>query len=247
MNNPCLEVVTTELDNAGVQYRVEMGGKHIRVQYGLAYEHLHVVSATPSDWRAPLNERASIRRALREQGFVSDAIELVAEDHLVRLVDGEATCTSLDIAERFSKIHRDVIRAIENTIENLDPDFNMRNFAQIEYQDQKGRKYKAYRLTRNGFSLIAMGFTGAAALEWKVKYIAAFDAMEGELRKISSIDHSGEIQSLRLDFEALTSLVLETVGNLASDQNLMAAPKQKRQFIRPSLLRHEKRLRRAIV
>lgn len=46
------------------------------------------------------------------------------------------------------------------------------------YETERGRGYKEYLMNRDGFTLLAMGFTGKAALEWKLKYIDAFDRME---------------------------------------------------------------------
>ncbi|CDC47152.1 putative uncharacterized protein [Clostridium sp. CAG:58] len=57
-------------------------------------------------------------------------------------------------------------------------------FIGSEYVGENGRKYKEYLVTRDGFSLLAMGFTGEKALKWKLKYIEAFNAMESELKRI---------------------------------------------------------------
>lgn len=54
-------------------------------------------------------------------------------------------------------------------------------FIQSEYADKYGRMQKEYLMTRDGFSLLVMGFTGNKALEWKLKYIEAFNHMEAEL------------------------------------------------------------------
>jgi Rha family phage regulatory protein len=91
-------------------------------------------------------------------------------------VDGQATTTSNDIAVHFNKRHADVIRAIEN-IESP-KEFNERNFALVEFVDAKGEQRPAYRITRDGFTLLAMGFTGKRALA----YIEAFNKMEAALR-----------------------------------------------------------------
>jgi Phage regulatory protein Rha (Phage_pRha) len=55
------------------------------------------------------------------------------------------------------------LRAIDNTLKDLaNEQFTERNFAPSEYTDTKGRRLRAYDLTRDGFSLIVMGFTGGA-------------------------------------------------------------------------------------
>jgi len=96
----------------------------------------------------------------------------------VKLVDGHATTTSTAVAEFFGKRHDDVLKRIRETIADAPDDFNARNFAAVEYTDGKGEKRPSYQLTRDGFVLLAMGFTGKAALAWKIKYIEAFNKLE---------------------------------------------------------------------
>lgn len=85
----------------------------------------------------------------------------------------EATISSLKVAERFGKNHRDVLRAIQNL--GCPTEFTERNFALSEYTDSTGRKLPSYDITRDGFALLAMGFTGPEAMKWKVAYIDAFN------------------------------------------------------------------------
>lgn len=99
----------------------------------------------------------------------------------VELKDGKAVTTSLKIAEVFGKRHADVIRAIES-VETPD-DFRQRNFALAEYSDTQGKPRPMYIVTRDGFTLLAMGFTGKAAMQFKVAYIEAFNAMERTIRE----------------------------------------------------------------
>lgn len=99
-------------------------------------------------------------------------------EELVFLRNEQALTDSLTVAEMFQKRHKDVIRAIENKIEN-DPTQNCaRCFHKSKYKDNKGEWRKKYLMNRDGFVFIAMGFTGKEADEWKWKYIHAFDAME---------------------------------------------------------------------
>jgi len=103
---------------------------------------------------------------------------------LVELDHGEVWTTSLLIGEKFDKRHADVLRAIEQ--KQCSTEFRQRNFASAEYLDEQGKPRRMYRLTRDGFSLIAMGLTGASAIEWQEKFINAFGQMERELRRIAS-------------------------------------------------------------
>lgn len=88
--------------------------------------------------------------------------------------------TSKKIAEVFEKRHDHVLRDIESLAGGI-PNFG-ETFQKTTYiHEQNGQEYPMYYITRDGFSLLAMGFTGQKALEWKVKYIEAFNYMEQQL------------------------------------------------------------------
>ena len=110
-----------------------------------------------------------------------------------------AVVSSRMVAEKFNKAHDSVLKAIvgENRkgkhINGLidgvvESNGNPRDyFIESQYIDDRNRKYTEYLLTRDGFSLLVMGFTGKKALEWKLKYIQAFNSMEAFIReKLSS-------------------------------------------------------------
>lgn len=99
---------------------------------------------------------------------------------LLTISNGQPTASSRDIAEHFGKRHDHVLRDIETLGKDL-PNFG-EMFFDTEIPDSYGRPQRAYLMNRDGFTLLAMGFTGKEALEWKVKYINAFNAMEQELR-----------------------------------------------------------------
>ena len=63
-------------------------------------------------------------------------------------------------------------------------------FFETEAPDSYGRPQRTYLMNRDGFSLLVMGFTGKAALEWKLKYIAAFNAMEKKLAQRPQLSRS---------------------------------------------------------
>ncbi len=93
--------------------------------------------------------------------------------------DEQFWTTSLDVAEKFEKQHKDVLKAIRNL--DCSEEFSRRNFAPSEYKDDRGKDQKSYFISRGGFSFLAMGFTGKRAAEWKEKYIEAFDRMEATI------------------------------------------------------------------
>lgn len=91
-----------------------------------------------------------------------------------------AAVTSLDVADTFGKGHDKVMRDIREL--GCSPEFNVANFGEIDYVDSKNRKQKAYAMTRDGFTLLAMGYTGELAMKFKEAYIKQFNAMEKALR-----------------------------------------------------------------
>ena len=105
----------------------------------------------------------------------------------ITIVEGKPTTLSTDVARHFGKRHDNVVRDIENLRAQLDAD-HLLNFEETEQSRTSPLNgapisAKAYRLTRDGFTLLAMGFTGKKALAFKLAYIDAFNRMEAELQK----------------------------------------------------------------
>ena len=99
------------------------------------------------------------------------------------VVNSEVFTTSLSVANVFNKRHSDILAQIR---EFPTDDFTERTFPLSEYTDSTGRKLPCYNLTRDGFSLLVMGFTGARAYKWKIEFIKAFNLMEAELTRLKS-------------------------------------------------------------
>lgn len=87
--------------------------------------------------------------------------------------------TSLDIAETFGKEHKNVLRDIREL--ECSDEFNRLNFELTSYIDARNRKQDMYYLTRDGFTLLVMGYTGEKAMRFKEAYIRQFNAMEKAL------------------------------------------------------------------
>ena len=87
--------------------------------------------------------------------------------------------TSLDVAETFEKRHADVLRDIEKL--DCSAEFTERNFALSYYKDSSGKSNKMYYITRDGFTILVMGYTGEKAMRFKEAYIRQFNAMEKAL------------------------------------------------------------------
>lgn len=101
---------------------------------------------------------------------------------LVFQADGKLKTDSLIVAQVFGKEHKNVMRDIRNITESdVYRKRNQLNFELVEYKDAKGEMRPKYEMDRQGFEILAMGFTGEKALEWKFKYSDAFAAMEAAL------------------------------------------------------------------
>ncbi len=82
---------------------------------------------------------------------------------------------SLKLATHFGRNHSDIIRAIRNRIRNYSESFGNRNFAEIDYLDPQGRRFRMYELTQDGFWAVVMGFTGEAAAKMQELFINEFN------------------------------------------------------------------------
>ena len=117
--------------------------------------------------------------------------------------------TSRKIAESFEKEHKEVIRTIEGQVDaegktkhlGLVTQISQRGdiplsdyFIKTSYIGENNREYTEYLITRDGFSLLAMGFNGEKALQWKLKYIDAFNKMESELKRIHTERQQWQIE-----------------------------------------------------
>lgn len=87
--------------------------------------------------------------------------------------------TSLDVAETFGKEHARVLRDIREL--DCSEEFRHGNFAESYYVNAQNKKQPMYYITRDGFTLLAMGYTGEKAMQFKEAYIRQFNAMEKAL------------------------------------------------------------------
>lgn len=126
---------------------------------------------------------------------MSEPISIKINNHVVKFEqqNHRVFCTSMDIARVFEKRHDDVLKAIRNIIIDLKAigtSNDILNFAEVVRISKTtnpkngklvNRKIPMYNLTRDGFSLLAMGFTGKKAMKWKMSFLNAFNQMERSL------------------------------------------------------------------
>lgn len=104
---------------------------------------------------------------------------------LVVVVNNRPITTSRKVAEQFDKPHNDVMKSIRRLIADIGDEGKISPmFNETTYADKYGREKPMYEMTRDGFSLLAMGFTGKKALAFKLKFINEFNRMEETLKKL---------------------------------------------------------------
>lgn len=102
-------------------------------------------------------------------------------DELVIMHDKQVVTTSLKVAEIFEKEHKNVMQSIKNlTAENSAV---KKMFVEDRYLNSRNQQQPMYYMNRDGFTLLAMGFTGSKAMEFKLKYIDAFNKMEKQIKE----------------------------------------------------------------
>lgn len=160
---------------------------------------------------------------------------------------GTPVTDSLKVAEAFGKEHKTILRAIRNILGDsqrsaqncADPqETNRLNFEPIEnetpahrkwfyessYFDEQGKSNPIFIMNRDGFSLLAMGLTGAQAMQFKVKFIEQFNAMEQHIREQQSS------QQLPQSFAAALRLAAEQAERVEQQQKQIAEMQPKAVF-----------------
>jgi Rha family phage regulatory protein len=113
---------------------------------------------------------------------------------VVTIKDDRVFANSRDVAEFFGKNHRDILEATDNLLKQLIAEksaMGNRGFVLVEYEipETPGRKFRSFDMTRDAFALLVMGFNNVKkVLQWKLRYIEAFNAMEAELRGRPAVD-----------------------------------------------------------
>lgn len=164
----------------------------------------------------------------------------------VQIQNNRLVVSSDQVAANFEKRHDHLLRNIEALKKDV-PNFG-EMFFQSTKSDSYGRRQKIYYLSKDGFSLLAMGFTGRKALQWKLKYIEAFNKMEEALKRppvkqipalvkckyfhgvpcmtladlefVTGFDHASALWSLKRYYIPYTMLTKETLFQYRYENNL---------------------------
>lgn len=133
-------------------------------------------------------------------------------ENLVEVKNNQVVTSSRQVAKFFGKLHKNVLQTIENI--KAENSAVTTWFYKTSYSAGTGKQYPEYYMNRDGFSLLVMGFTGQKAIEWKIKYIQAFNQMEEALRQkpttpapvLKRVTYKGQIMMQSVDLAQLTGL-----------------------------------------
>ena len=168
---------------------------------------------------------------------------------LVKVENDQIVTDSRSVAEHFGKRHNDVTEVIRKLLATEKSVTKMFYASEFEY---RGQKFPMYLMNRDGFSLLVMGFTGAKALEWKLKYINAFNEMEKTIKdkhvKQVESDKTKEMRAeamLRNSISKQAKMMMEIAkmshiktyqdvmmakaGNILAGENVLPMPKSERE------------------
>lgn len=135
---------------------------------------------------------------------------------LVIMKDHAAVTTSLRVAEVFEKKHKDVLKAIDN-LEIDGEELRHQMFFEDTYPS-RGKDYRLVVMNRDGFTLLAMGFTGKKATEFKLQYIKAFNEMENSLTEKAQLPQSPRDQlKLMYEFQEDTAKRVDEVADRVTE------------------------------
>lgn len=147
-------------------------------------------------------------------------------NNLVIMKDRQAVTDSLKVAESFDKKHKDVLKAWKNLAAQNCATKKM--FVESTYVN-RGKEYPMIYMNRDGFTLLAMGFTGKKALDFKLKYIQAFNKMEQQIRNQSErpkLMQKERIEISRQNAEtrkaSLLYRVAKSMKNIQKQQKLLS-------------------------
>lgn len=139
---------------------------------------------------------------------------------ITRNNNGELVVTSRQVAEDFGKQHSHVLRTIKEKISG-NPILDSEKYFIESFYIDRGKEYPEYLLTKDGFTFLVMGFTGAKADEWKLKYIEAFNKMEQAIKnpvpQIQNLDLANQMMNIAQGTYQMGQVVqgiLQSIGTI---------------------------------
>lgn len=157
------------------------------------------------------------------ENSLSQAVSFINDNSTMEVgltAEGQPAVRSDIVAYHFKRSHKNVLRDIAKLRAKCPESFFALNFEPKEIEVKTGfgvRKDRAYLLTRDGFSLLVMGFTGAEAVRWKLRYIEAFNSLEAAAlaQRAELARESGYLQGLDEGRASVAPLLDELRGETA--------------------------------
>lgn len=198
----CLRYVMVKCKEPNVGVMLRFAEAFDKVESAIAAKRALGVAETMSAPEAQINQHAFAPIAVaaaepepepepeqvQAEAVEQDAADLGSSEVLVWDKDGQAVTSSRNVAAVFEKRHDHVLRDIENVIAQLpkehSPDLGDGLFiSSVRKNESNGRAYPEYLITRDGLTLLVMGYTGPKAMAFKLAYIRRFNEMERALAK----------------------------------------------------------------
>lgn len=149
---------------------------------------------------------------------------LASGQPIVDLIDGEPTTTSRKVAEFFDRDHRNVLASIDDWLTKIDENDHLLYFQQmvddIEIGSGAVREFRSYRMTEEGFALVAMSFTGEKAAKFKIAYTKAFRMLKREVARL----HADNEALLKLQHANCVKHVERLQDQVWAERNNALAP-----------------------
>lgn len=140
---------------------------------------------------------------------------------MVMSASGKVLTNSIKVARFFGKDHKNVLRKIRKTISECPDDFAQLNFEPTDFIDKNGDIQPMFNMTKDGYMLVVMGFTGRAAMQIKITYIQAFNWMTDQLQHRQLI---GEKAMHRLVIKETRSKLKGTIGSRLMNERRKEIP-----------------------
>lgn len=119
-----------------------------------------------------------------------------------RGANDQAVTSSLLIAEKFGKEHKNVMQSIRNLIGGTAENSAIAEmFSESRYLNEQNKEQPMFLMNRDGFTLLAMGFTGKKAMQFKLEYIKAFNCMEAQIK--ASQKSKSQLEILQMSINQL--------------------------------------------
>lgn len=142
---------------------------------------------------------------------------------MVMTIHGKVFTTSQKVAAYFGKRHDNVLRKIRQVRDECPKEFAALNFEEADFIDKNGEAQPMFKLSKDGYMLVVMGFTGSAAMQIKVRYIQAFNWMAEQLSRWQEV---GEEAQHRHALKVAKSEVKARIGS-----NLMNYRKKEKKLL----------------